>query len=328
MRSPTKLLSTSEYVTDITAAINASERSIAILSLVISQDDKTSTILDALKRAANRGVYVSVAMDLFFSYREFGAGRSPFHNLREHTQAIRRLKSELERAGVHVRWLGQAGPLLFSRRTHTKWYIVDDDVYCFGGINLYAAGLRSLDYVLKSHDPQLAERLTKEHRRILSSDRNGSAYRSYAFGDKNKVLIDGGMIGDSIIYRHVCRYTARASSVTYVSQYSPSGKLSRLLNKTPSKLYYNPSANASSANYVLLKFNEWFFPGKNHYVHTTYLHAKCMLFTMPDGEKIAITGSHNFSAGGVWLGTREVALETRDPQVIAMIEKFIKRYLD
>jgi cardiolipin synthase len=47
-----------------------------------------------------------------------------------------------------------------------------------------------------------------------------------------------------------------------------------------------------------------------------------MLFEMPDGQKIALTGSHNFSYTGVNFGTREVALETSDPDIYRQLEDF------
>ena len=52
-----------------------------------------------------------------------------------------------------------------------------------------------------------------------------------------------------------------------------------------------------------------------------------MIFTMPDGRKVAITGSHNFVYGGVLLGTREIALETDDPKIVRQLERFFKTYV-
>lgn len=52
-----------------------------------------------------------------------------------------------------------------------------------------------------------------------------------------------------------------------------------------------------------------------------------MIFTMPDGSKIALTGSHNFQNGGVILGTRELCLETSSPQIISELEVFFKNTL-
>jgi cardiolipin synthase A/B len=48
---------------------------------------------------------------------------------------------------------------------------------------------------------------------------------------------------------------------------------------------------------------------------------------MPSGEKIAITGSHNFSHSGVMFGTREIGLETSDPLVIDQLEQFHKTHV-
>lgn len=59
------------------------------------------------------------------------------------------------------------------------------------------------------------------------------------------------------------------------------------------------------------------------YTGSRYLHAKCMIFDMKDGRRIAITGSHNFSNVGVALGTREIALQTENPEVISQLENFI-----
>ena len=63
------------------------------------------------------------------------------------------------------------------------------------------------------------------------------------------------------------------------------------------------------------------------YTRKRYLHAKCMIFTMSDGTKVALTGSHNFAYSAVLLGTREVALETKDRAVIAQLESFLTSHV-
>jgi cardiolipin synthase len=63
------------------------------------------------------------------------------------------------------------------------------------------------------------------------------------------------------------------------------------------------------------------------YTKEAYLHAKFIIFEMTDGRKIALTGSHNFVNGGVLLGTREIALQTENPQVIAELEGFLKKFV-
>jgi cardiolipin synthase len=66
---------------------------------------------------------------------------------------------------------------------------------------------------------------------------------------------------------------------------------------------------------------------KTRYTRTRYLHAKFMIFTMADGRKVALTGSHNFSGTGVLLGTREMALQTEDPRIIEQLEEFWKQHV-
>ena len=53
-----------------------------------------------------------------------------------------------------------------------------------------------------------------------------------------------------------------------------------------------------------------------------------MIFNMPDGRRIALTGSHNFSNAGVVLGTREIALQTENSEVIEQLENFLKDITD
>jgi cardiolipin synthase len=70
-----------------------------------------------------------------------------------------------------------------------------------------------------------------------------------------------------------------------------------------------------------------FSKNKTLYTRDNYLHAKFIIFTMPDGKKIAITGSHNFMSESVIAGTREIALETHDKAIITQLESFFKTHI-
>jgi cardiolipin synthase len=63
------------------------------------------------------------------------------------------------------------------------------------------------------------------------------------------------------------------------------------------------------------------------YRRKQYLHAKCIVFYLKNGKRVAITGSHNFVWGGVMLGTREIALQTKSPHVIEQIEDFFHTHV-
>lgn len=322
-----RLLSPDEYIADAIDRIANATARVSLLTMIVVEDEATHQLIDELCDAAIRGVSVTVAADMF-TYTEIGGH---FHLNTRHSKKVRHLtnmQDRLRKSGVNFRWLGAVASSLINGRTHSKWLVVDDYVYAFGGVNLYELGLHNTDYMFRLKDPLLAERLVSEEQRILQADHGNHAYRAHKFGDDtNCVLIDGGFAGDSIIYRHACRLAQKATHITYVSQFCPTGRLGRLLEKTSSVLYFNPWNQATSLNALAIRVGSALSGLKTSYKRQEYIHCKCMIFTLPDGSKRAITGSHNFSAAGVWLGTREVALETSDPHIIKQLERFIARYI-
>ncbi len=322
-----QLLDSEEYVQDATKAISLARNRISLLTMIMCYDESTADFFDAIAAAKARGVTVTTSLDTF-TYAELG-GHFRFHSqFSKKINAIALLKKKFRAAGIKLNWLGSYAPILISGRTHGKWLVVDDTVYTFGGVNLYEFGIHSTDYMFKVTDKSLADRLVDEHARILSSSKNGRLYGSHSFGDDtSQVLIDGGIIGDSIIYRRVCKLATEAAHITYVSQYCPTGKIGHLLKKNDTKLYFNPWNQANSLNSLFIRVESKLTGLRTSYTRSGYIHGKFIIYTMPDGSKIAITGSHNFAQGGVWLGTREIALETRDPHVIKQLEQFVKNYI-
>lgn len=295
-------------------------------------DDATHDLITALIRAAQRGVDVSIAMDIYFTYREIKVTNPGFRSFHTHIKRMRETRHRLEREGIKVRWLSQFGMVLFSRRTHIKWSIVDSIVYSYGGTNLYAESIHhNTDFIFRVADKRLAEQMIAEHDRVIRSDRAGHGYRSHFFGTPtHRILVDGGHIADSIIYRHAVRYADEATRIVYVSQYCPSGKLARLLKRNPdNELYFNsPSSLRDTVSRSLARISSYAHSAiTNSYQRQRYLHAKFMLFEMPDGQPIAITGSHNFIGMGSTLGNREVALETTDPHIIHALQTFLDQHI-
>ncbi len=319
-----QLLSPHEYIRQATAAITKAKRRVSFISMIVTEDDSTTALIDALASAARRGVDVQVAGDMF-TYAELSGQFIPAHYYSKKVRSSTRMARTLSDAGVRFYWLGRLNVTTVSGRTHSKWCVVDDTVFSFGGVNLYEVAIANTDYMFRLEDQVLADSLCSEQQRIIKSDRNRSAYRSrtLSLGDTGTVLFDAGLFGDSIIYRRVCELTQKARKVTYVSQYCPTGKLSKYLKRTESTLYFNSWQTADSFNRFVIRTGMLITHHTTLYARPAYLHAKCMLFEMSDGSKIAITGSHNFVHGGVLLGTREIALETKEPDVIAQLEKFI-----
>jgi len=326
--SAPKLLLPNEFIDAATKSIDRATEYISFVAMVVMDEEATDRLIDALIAAAKRGVKVQVAADTF-TYGELEGHFTPFKYYTSAARDKTRMVKELKEAGAKFNWLGQFSLLPFTGRTHSKCLVVDDTVYSFGGVNLSDQHLTYTDYMFEIKDQLLALELRDEINRMITADSKHFSYRSHAFSykDKSSVLLDGGFQADSIIYRRAYRYAREAKEVLLVSQYCPSGKLSRALKKTNAKLYFNKPASADFWNGLIIRAGLFFSGHKTLYERKNYLHAKFVIFTMQDGTKIAITGSHNFMPGSVVFGTKEIALESRDKKVIRQLEAFFREHV-
>ena len=328
MTRPMTLLLPKEYIKDATKLIKKATTRVAFICMILTDDESTDDLIDALAAAARRGVAVHVAGDMF-TYTEMSGQFIPSHYYSKRVRSTTRMAKELHAAGVDFHWLGRLNISTVSGRTHSKWCVVDDTVFSFGGVNLYEEALGNIDYMFKVEDKSLADKIIREHEHIIKADRGRFDYRShsYALSSQSTVLFDAGFFGDSIIYERACALAADSTRIQLISQYCPTGKLNQLLKQTHSTLYFNPWQQASGLNRFIIRVGSWLSRQTSSYTKAQYLHAKFIIFTLISGEKVAITGSHNFVHGGVLLGTREIALETRDPAIIAQLESFLETYI-
>ncbi len=323
-----KLLLPDEYILSAAEHARKATRHIYLLSMVIADHPATHELIMAIEDAARRGVTVHVAADVF----TFGEVSGSFLPIRYYSRGVRdtqRMVKKLRKAGVHFHWLGKGRLTLFNGRTHSKWSVIDDTVFSFGGINLYQGGIENTDYMFRLTDPMLANRLIAEQRRIQAAERRLVNHPSVAIEHNDStILIDGGIIGQSVIHRRALELVDEASHILFVSQYSPTGRLARRLkHHANADLYFNSPNRATGLNRLVITVSNRLSGLSSDYKRDPYLHAKYIVATLADGSKIALTGSHNFAYSGVLLGTREVALETSDPAVIAQLESFAKSQL-
>lgn len=327
MNSIPELLLPADYIADVTKHIKLAKKRVCLLSMIVADDKTTNELVDSLSAAAERGVAVEFAADIF-TYGELGGFLLPTRHRALQSRATSRLGRRMIKSGVNFTWLGRSNATIVNGRTHIKLCVVDNSVYTFGGINLYKAGIESTDYMFKINSQEMADMLSREYRQLITSDMKNRTYHSHSLAYNNDtILIDGGFIGDSIIYRRACKLAKEAESVTLVSQYCTSGKLSRILKKKKTKLYFNPPENATGINKTVIRVGMFLSGNQTLYKKPKYLHAKFMIFKMADGHKIALTGSHNFVNAGVLLGTREIALQTENPQIIKQLEDFLEKYI-
>lgn len=320
-----KLTLPSDYIHKAAAAVRHAQHRVYLLSMVIADHPNTHELISELEKAAQRGVEVVVMADVF-TFGEVSGGFLPIRYYSKGARDTNRMVRKLKQVGVKFTWLGRGRLTVFSGRTHNKWCVIDNDVFSFGGVNIYEGGITNVDYMFHTIDEKLADRLVEEQKRIQRAEQKTSNFSSVAYehGDMT-IMFDGGIIGQSVIYRRACELAEQAESIVFVSQYCPTGKLSRILKRRPSQLYFNRLQQATGLNRLVIAASQFASGLKTLYTKDAYLHAKFLIFTMKDGTKYAITGSHNFAYSGVLLGTREVALETHDPALIAQLEHFLDK---
>ncbi len=313
-----------DYIHNAATAIKQAKSRVYLLSMVIADHPNTHELIRELEAAALRGVEVVVMADVF-TFGEVSGGFLPIRYYSKGARDTNRMVRKLKQTGVKFTWLGRGRSTLFSGRTHNKWCVVDNEVFSFGGVNIYEGGITNVDYMFHTTDTKLADRLIEEQKRIQRAEQRISNFSSvtYEHGDLT-VMFDGGIIGQSVIYRRACELAEQAASIVFVSQYCPTGKLARILKRRQSNLYFNRLQQATGLNRFVIGVSQLLSGLKTLYTKDIYLHAKFIIFTMKDGTKTAITGSHNFAYSGVLLGTREVALETQDPTIITQLETFLK----
>jgi cardiolipin synthase len=328
--SKPKLLIASDYAKEATMAIRGAERRVAIVTTTLLADDVVSeALVDALCDAARRGVSVSIGADSL-TYTEPKESVFAPHKRQFRARNSLKLEKRLRDAGAHFQWLGRLSTIGFAGRTHTKWCVVDDIAFSFGGVNLDKKSFMNVDYMFRYDDADVADIIFIEHERILRSDKNNSATRSrrHDIDKHTTILIDGGLFGDSIIYRRACSLAKKSKRVILVSQYCPTGRLARYLkNAESSELYFNHWRKAKWLNRLIIRLGMFFSKLTTGYHRRPYLHAKFIIFELKNGKKVAISGSHNFLNGGVLLGTREIAIETTDKAIIKQLEKFFIDYV-
>ncbi|MDN4471430.1 phospholipase D-like domain-containing protein [Demequina zhanjiangensis] len=323
--APAHLLPGVDYVADATRRVHDAKHRVLLTTLTIADDHRTDDLLDALVWAARRGVRVSVAADVF-TYADAAGTFLPTGYRTASWRTSNRLATKLIREGVDFSWLGREKGLPWRGRTHTKFCVVDDSAYAFGGVNLDRKGVENADFMLRFDDARLADDLETEYHQIqhMNLHERGHDSVELQYGP-DRVLIDGGVPGDSIIYRRALEHARGADHILLMSQYCPTGELGRLIGERPHELWFNPPRNASPVNRALIASSMLWTRNRSLYAQDRYLHAKAMVFFKDNGERVAITGSHNFVEGGVRLGTREIAIETRNPGTVDQILEFHAR---
>jgi phosphatidylserine/phosphatidylglycerophosphate/cardiolipin synthase-like enzyme len=310
------LIPSADYLAELLAAIPNARHRIVLAAMVFSEGSLMHKLFVALEQAAQRGVGVHVLLDIFTKHWISSRNRTtPWKTTRE-------ALADLERRGVRVSVYGRIGLNPTAGRCHLKLGIIDDQVFSFGGINLADGSFHNTDFMLATTDHHVANHLHELVNTIADSRPQHDLEQR--LGPSANVLYDAGTPKRSTIYENACALTAAAKTVYLVSQMAPSGDLVRLINTTENYCYFNRLSQLPAPTRLMTLFDKVRYPVRNHYRGAGFIHAKFMLFLMPDGTWRALTGSNNFSWHGVAFGTKEVALLSADPVLCGRLLRFLE----
>ncbi|WP_169746595.1 hypothetical protein [Demequina maris] len=105
---------------------------------------------------------------------------------------------------------------------------MDDAAYAFGGVNLDRKGVENADFVLCIADARLADDLETVYHQIQHMNAHERGHESLEDRDgSDRVLVDGGIRGDSIIYRHALLRARQADRCFSCLSTAPRGSSSR-----------------------------------------------------------------------------------------------------
>ncbi|HET9411893.1 MAG TPA: phospholipase D-like domain-containing protein [Candidatus Saccharimonadales bacterium] len=317
--APFRVIAASEYPQVLARHIKNAKKSIILAALVLRTGSAMAQILDAVMAAARRGVMVDIIADPYGLHDASRPEHVPIGTFKEECRRTLEFCSDIQRLGGAVHWTKPLGVIPYKGRFHAKAAIVDDHVFSFGGINLDDSSFDNIDYMLYTQSAHIAAVLTKV---LLHSDPLHNSTQK--LDAKNTLLFDAGIPGESIIYSQACHLAEQARSVQYLSLMCPTGRLAEILKQKKADCYFVPPwhLGVTMAD-VAQQWDNWVTHVPNLYEGTQKIHAKCMLFDMPDGAKVALTGSHNFSWRGVAFGTQELALQSADPNLWQRLQDVI-----
>jgi cardiolipin synthase len=319
-----QLITAPNYYRALQAGIPKAKKRIIIHAMGILWGPKTEMLIPPLLDAAKRGVEVQVVGDIYSKFITYMP--RPFREKLPPWSRVRAGNDKLRAGGVNVTYVGSLGPNPFKRRCHTKWTIIDDLVYSFGGINIAEDSFTNHDYMLETRNGHLADYLNALTEQIAT----GASIlpdHTKQLTARTTILFDGGTPGASIIYDTACDIVAQAKKVYFVSQMCPSGRLARLINARDNECYFvRPGQTEFPANLALVRDRSR-FRVINRYRGKTYIHAKFILTEGSDGQRHFIGGSNNFSRRGVDYGTKEIAVHSTDPQLWQQLYDFMQKQI-
>jgi cardiolipin synthase A/B len=331
-----------DFLDDLIEKAQTAKRFIGLQAMVFEFGHAMDLVSPVLVEAAARGVDVQIHMD-WVSSRYVDGTLDIFPNF-DRKRAIYKLSAQKENRRVFdglrakgIKVTEMNIPLLIARffpvyrRNHSKLYVVDDFVW-MGGVNFFDDAFNYKDFMVRFDRSDIVQVLsdqffrTDTKRREINTDIELPP--DYTF------VVDSGKNGKSLIYEKAIGILAEAKEkIVFVSQLVPEGKLLRtLLEKARAGVQVTilTSRERDSAfvkfphNLSYQSFRKKIIGVKNlQFVHyPDKIHAKLIVVD----DEVGVFGSHNFVDAGVLLGTEEIAMVTRDTELVRELNRFIEGF--
>ncbi|HUC21051.1 MAG TPA: hypothetical protein VMR98_06210 [Candidatus Polarisedimenticolaceae bacterium] len=351
------LQSPQEFRDDFSAAMGRATEQVGLETMQFELCDDTQPIFDGLTSAKQRGV-----ADVRFHYdrvalRHIRAGedealvfkgRTVFHKgdkaaLRKANTGRELLVGEMEADQIADPAFKKRGSDKRLSHNHVKLAIADGAAW-FGTMNLRALDFEMSNFMVKVSDPEsvavLKEVFDQTEAPTLGDDKvfvmnNGESDEEVMF------LVDSGVKGQSVIYDKALDMAAslrEGDKFVMISQWPPvkavyggfSKKLQAKLQEGVRGTFLlspaqdlHPSGRASRALQEQVDNMQARNPTMTAENLARKTHAKAFLIERVNGEREVLFGSHNLTSWTVRNGTRELAMWTKDPEVVAQISEFL-----
>jgi len=326
------------FLADVCATVHQARDRIWMQTMMFTAGHAAGVLAHALGGAAARGLDTRLVVD-HYTFLVQGALPAWVPALRAEERAYhaflqaqtRAMYRALTDAGVRLtytnppRTLGRLIP--YRGRNHIKVALVDNAAY-IGGLNIEDALFGQADFMVKMSRAAVVRAVADHFGRVAVGSSPVDEARSC--DSENRLLWDGGTPGRSLIVEEAVRaIRAGTRQITLVAMYPPGGPvldtiIARAREGSSVTIIMSPRDDRFSAHYPV----KWAYDRFRARVaaHPTItvvhaaetIHAKALLL---DQRQVFI-GSHNLTPMSVLLGTQEMTLHTRDPEIVAQVRAF------
>ena len=330
------IINAEDYFYTLYKKIREAKDYIYIQAMSVEFSLHNKIISDEIIESAKRGVKVYINIDWYSKmYTGKQMNKLPIINKgkRDLTYKIRlenlREIQKMKKVNVDIAYLNRPNNTFgeyipFIGRNHMKFTIVDNCIY-IGGTNLSVDSFSNIDFMMESCNKKLINSsitLFFENRNIRSLHPS-----KIQIANDTSLLIDSGKIGDSIIYRNSLDLTDKAQkSIKYVSQFLPDFELLKKMKQAKRRgvsvdimTYHKGMALSKVKGRVEQLLFNIFSEDLSATQIKKYVHAKLLIIDNIN----TIFGSHNFSKFGVLFGTKEIAINSTNPDLILSLNNWL-----